>query len=82
MLLGAISKRFNTITQFTAFKDFISFERKGKNKVKRIENNKIRVTSEEFKKYVETTLKYPFIAKKYNSKGVLPIRAFIGKVLL
>ena len=46
MLLGAISKRFDTIVEFSAFKDFISFERKGKNKIKRIENDKIRVTIE------------------------------------
>lgn len=37
---SAISKRFDTIVEFSAFKDFISFERKGKNKVKRIENDK------------------------------------------
>ena len=46
VLLGAISKRFNTIAQFTAFEDFISFEKKGKNKVKRTENHKIKVTIE------------------------------------
>lgn len=46
MLLGAISKRFDTIVEFTAFKDFISFDRKSKNKVKRIENHKIKVTIE------------------------------------
>ncbi len=46
MLLGAISKRYDTIVEFTAFEDFVSFERKGKNKVKRVENNKIRVTIE------------------------------------
>ena len=46
VLLGAISKRFDTIVEFTAFEDFISFERKGKNKVKRVENNKIKVTIE------------------------------------
>ena len=46
MLLGAISKRFDTIVEFSAFEDFISFERKDKNKVKRVENNKIKVTIE------------------------------------
>jgi hypothetical protein len=46
MLLGAISKRLDTIVEFTAFEDFISFEKKGKNKVKRVENNKIKVTIE------------------------------------
>ena len=46
MLLGAISKRFDTIVEFSAFEDFTSFERKGKNKVKRVENNKIKVTIE------------------------------------
>ena len=46
MLLGAIFKRFDTIVEFTAFKDFISFEVKGKNKIKRVENNKIKVTIE------------------------------------
>lgn len=46
MLLGAISKRFDTIAEFTAFQDFISFERKGKDKVKKIENHKIKITIE------------------------------------
>ena len=46
MLLGAISKRFDTIVEFSAFQNFISFEKKGKNKVKRVENNKIKVTIE------------------------------------
>ena len=46
MLLGAISKELDKIVEFTAFEDFISFERKGKNKVKRVENNKIKVTIE------------------------------------
>lgn len=46
MLLGVISKRFDTIAQFSAFEDFISFEINGKNKVKRVENNKIKVTIE------------------------------------
>lgn len=30
MLLGAISKKFDTIVEFTAFEDFISLEKKGK----------------------------------------------------
>ena len=46
VLLGAISKRFDTIVEFTKFEDFVSFERNGKNKVKRVENNKIKVTIE------------------------------------
>lgn len=46
MLLGAISKELDEIVEFTAFEDFISFERKGKNKVKRTENHKIKVTIE------------------------------------
>lgn len=46
MLLGAMSKRFDTIVEFTAFENFISFERNGKNKVKRVENNKMKVTIE------------------------------------
>ena len=46
VLLSAISKRFDTIVEFTAFEDFISFDRKGKNKIKRVENNKIKVTIE------------------------------------
>lgn len=33
-----ISKRFDTIAEFTAFENFISFEKKGKNEVKRVEN--------------------------------------------
>ena len=46
MLLGAISKELDKVVEFTAFQDFISFEKKGKNKVKRIENHKIKVTIE------------------------------------
>ena len=46
MLLGAISEKFDTIVEFSAFENFISFERKGKNEVKRVENNKIKVTIE------------------------------------
>ncbi len=46
MRSGAISKRFDTIVEFSAFENFISFEKKGKNKVKRVENNKIKVTIE------------------------------------
>ena len=46
VLLGAISKKLDEIVEFNAFEDFISFERKGKNKVKRVENNKIKVTIE------------------------------------
>lgn len=46
MLLGAISKELDKIVEFTAFEDFTSFERKGKNKIKRIENHKIKVTIE------------------------------------
>ena len=45
MLLGAISKRYDTIVEFTAFEDFINFE-KSKNIVKRVENHKIKVTIE------------------------------------
>ena len=46
VVLGAISKRFDTIVEFNAFEDFVSFERKGKNKKKRVENHKIKVTME------------------------------------
>ena len=46
VLLGAISERFDTIVEFNAFHDFISFEKKGKNKIKRVENHKIKVTIE------------------------------------
>ena len=46
MLLGAISKELDKIVEFIAFEDFISFEKKGKNRVKRVENNKIKVTIE------------------------------------
>ena len=30
MLLGAISQRFDTIVEFIAFEDFVSFERKAR----------------------------------------------------
>lgn len=46
MLLGAISKELDKIVEFTAFEDFISLDRKGKNKIKRVENHKIKVTIE------------------------------------
>lgn len=46
MLLGAISKRFDTIAQFTAFENFCSFDKKDENKIKRVENHKIKVTIE------------------------------------
>ena len=46
VLLGAISKKLDKIVEFIAFEDFISFEKKGKNKIKRVENNKIKVTIE------------------------------------
>lgn len=52
MLLGAVSKELDKIVEFSAFEDFISFERKDKNKIKRIENHKIRVTIE-VDRYVE-----------------------------
>ena len=39
MLLGAISQKFDTIAEFTAFEDLVSLERKDKNKIKRIENH-------------------------------------------
>ena len=41
-----MSERFDTIVKFTAFEDFISFNRKGKKKIKRTENHKIKVTIE------------------------------------
>lgn len=46
VLLGVISKELDKILEFTAFEDFVSFEKKCKNKVKRVENNKIKVTIE------------------------------------
>ena len=46
MLLGAISKRCDTIVEFTTFQDFCSFDKKSKNKIKRVENHKIKVTIE------------------------------------
>ncbi len=46
MLLGAMPKKLDEIAQFTAFEDFISFERNGKNKIRRVENHKMKVTIE------------------------------------
>ena len=46
VLFGAITQRFNIIVESSAFEDFISFEKKGKNKIKRVENHKINVTIE------------------------------------
>ena len=46
VLLGAISQKYDTVVEFIAFEDFLSFEKKGKNKVKRIENHKIKVAIE------------------------------------
>lgn len=41
-----MSKELDKILEFTAFEDFISFDREGKKKIKRIENHKIKVTIE------------------------------------
>lgn len=41
-----MSEKYDKIVEFTAFEDFISFDRKGKNKLKRVENHKIKVTIE------------------------------------
>ena len=41
-----MSERYDKIVEFTVFENFISFDRKGKKKVKRIENHKIKVTIE------------------------------------
>ena len=46
MCSSAISQEYDTIVEFTAFEDFVSYERKDKNKIKRIENHKIKVTIE------------------------------------
>ena len=46
MLLGAVSKGFDTIVEFTAFENFCSFDKKVKNKIKRVENHKIKITIE------------------------------------
>ena len=46
MLFGAISERFDTIVEFTVFEDFCSYDKTGKNKIKRVENHKIKVTIE------------------------------------
>lgn len=42
MLLGAMSERYDKIAQFTAFEDFISFDKKGKNKIKRVKIIKLK----------------------------------------
>ena len=41
-----MSKELDKIVEFTVFDDFISFDRKGKNRVKSIKNHKIKVTIE------------------------------------
>ena len=46
VLLGAISQRFDTIVEFTAFENFYNFDKNSKNKIKRVENHKIKVTIE------------------------------------
>lgn len=46
MLLGAISQEYDTIVEFTAFEDFVSYEKNGKNKIERVENHKIKVAIE------------------------------------
>lgn len=46
MLLGAITQRFDTIVEFTTFQNFCSSDKKGRNKIKRVENHKIKVTIE------------------------------------
>ena len=42
VLLGAVFERLDTIVEFNAFHDFISFEKKDK----KVENHKIKVTIE------------------------------------
>lgn len=46
VLLDAISKRYDKIVEFTAFENSCSFDKKGKNNIKRVENHKIKVTIE------------------------------------
>ena len=46
VLFGAISQRFDTIVEFSAFEKFYSFDKNSKNKIKRIENHKINITIE------------------------------------
>lgn len=46
MCSDAIFKKFDTIVEFTAFENFCSFDKKVKNKIKRVENHKIKVTIE------------------------------------
>ena len=43
---GASFQKFDTIVEFTAFENFVSYEKKGRNKIKRVENHKIKVTIE------------------------------------
>lgn len=47
MRSSAISQRFDTIVEFIAFENLASYERKGKNKIKRVENHKIKVAIED-----------------------------------
>ncbi len=47
VLLGAISKRFDTIVEFTAFENFISFEKKCKNKYYLIHLRRVEKTKNE-----------------------------------
>ncbi len=54
MLLSAISKRFDTIiAKFTELQNFCRFEKKGKSKIKRVENNKNEVTINVVKENLE-----------------------------
>lgn len=46
MLFGAISEKFDTIVEFTVLENFCGFDRKDKNKIKRVENHKIKVAIE------------------------------------
>lgn len=46
VLFGAISKRFDTIVEFTALESFRGFNKKSENEIKRVENHKIKVTIE------------------------------------
>ena len=45
-LHGAMFERLDKIVEFIAFEDSISFDRKVKNKVKRVKNHKVKVTVE------------------------------------
>ena len=69
MLLGAISQEYDTIVEFTAFEDFVSYEKNGKNKIERVENHKIKVA-------IEVDMVCGFVDTAATEVYTVPVRSY------